>query len=140
MPLPVCRQFFFLALIHEHCLQASSGTRAYKEIKMPVTTTFQEALGRGNLVFDGTMGTEIYRHHVFTNRCFDELWPSDAKLIRTIHGEYRDARQDVLTTNTFGANRAALAQFGLAEKVREINRAGAWIAREAADWADRPIS
>jgi homocysteine S-methyltransferase len=45
----------------------------------------------------------------------------------------------VLTTNTFGANRAALAQFGIAEKVCEINRAGASIAREAADSAGRPI-
>jgi methionine synthase / methylenetetrahydrofolate reductase(NADPH) len=106
---------------------------------MSVTTTFQQALGRGNLVFDGAMGTEIYRHHVFTNRCFDELCLSDAKLIRAIHGEYCDAGADVLTTNTFGANRAALAQFGIAEKVCEINRAGASIAREAADSAGRPV-
>jgi homocysteine S-methyltransferase len=106
---------------------------------MSVNTTFQQALGRGNLVFDGAMGTEIYRHHVFTNRCFDELCLSDAKLIRTIHGEYLDAGADVLTTNTFGANRAALAQFGIAEKVCAINRAGASIAREAADSAERPI-
>jgi methionine synthase / methylenetetrahydrofolate reductase(NADPH) len=106
---------------------------------MPDTTTFQQALGRGNLVFDGAMGTEIYRHHVFTNRCFDELCLSDAKLIRIIHGEYRDAGADVLTTNTFGANRVALGQFGLAEKVGEINRVGASIAREVADSAGRPM-
>jgi homocysteine S-methyltransferase len=85
------------------------------------------------------MGTEIYRHHVFTNRCFDELCLSDAKLIRAIHTEYRDAGADVLTTNTFGANRVALAQFGLAEKLREINRIGASIARETADSAGRPM-
>ena len=91
------------------------------------------------MIFDGAMGTEIYRHHVFTNRCFDELCLSDAKLIRTIHGEYRDAGADVLTTNTFGANRVALANFGLAEKVREINRVGASIAREVADAAGRPM-
>jgi homocysteine S-methyltransferase len=45
----------------------------------------------------------------------------------------------VLTTNTFGANRIALARFGLAEKVCEINRAGAKVARDVADEADRPI-
>jgi methionine synthase / methylenetetrahydrofolate reductase(NADPH) len=106
---------------------------------MSATTTFQQALYQGNLVFDGAMGTEIYRHHVFTNRCFDELSLSDSKLIRTIHSEYRDAGADVLTTNTFGANRVALAQFGLAEKVRDINRAGAAIAREVADSAGRPM-
>ena len=62
------------------------------------------------LVFDGAMGTEIYRHHVFTNRSFDELCLSEPKLIRQIHAEYRDAGADVLTTNTFGANRVALGE------------------------------
>ena len=38
---------------------------------------FSDALGRGVLVFDGAMGTEIYRHHVFTNRSFDELCLSE---------------------------------------------------------------
>ena len=101
--------------------------------------SFQEALGRGVLVFDGAMGTEIYRHHVFTNRCFDELCLSDPKLIGQIHREYCEAGADVLTTNTFGANRVALAKFGLAERLREIIRAGARLAREVADAAERPV-
>ena len=45
-------------------------------------STFSEALARGVLVFDGAMGTEIYRHHVFTNRSFDELCLSDAQADR----------------------------------------------------------
>ena len=88
-------------------------------------SAFSDALARGVLVFDGAMGTEIYRHHVFTNRCFDELCLSDPKLIRQIHAEYRDAGADVLTTNTFGANRAVLAKFALAEKLPDVLRAGA---------------
>lgn len=103
------------------------------------STSFADALNRGLLVFDGAMGTEIYRHHVFTNRCFDELCLSDPKLIRQIHEEYRDAGADVLTTNTFGANRAALAKFALAERLPAILRAGATLAREVADAADRPV-
>ena len=47
--------------------------------------SFQEALNRGVLVFDGAMGTEIYRRHVFTNRCFDELCLSMPDMIREIH-------------------------------------------------------
>ena len=101
--------------------------------------SLQQALNRGVLVFDGAMGTEIYRHHVFTNRSFDELCLSEPKLIRRIHTDYRDAGADVLTTNTFGANRVALAKFGLAEKLQEIRRAGARLAREVADAADRPM-
>jgi methionine synthase / methylenetetrahydrofolate reductase(NADPH) len=104
-----------------------------------MTPTFSEALRRGVLVFDGAMGTEIYRHHVYTNRCFDELSLADPGLIRGIHSDYCRAGADVLTTNTFGANRVALGQFGLADKVGEINRAGAALARQVAAEADRPV-
>ncbi|MGO9114748.1 MAG: bifunctional homocysteine S-methyltransferase/methylenetetrahydrofolate reductase [Thermoguttaceae bacterium] len=102
-------------------------------------TGFSEAVARGVLVFDGAMGTEIYRHHVFTNRSFDELCLSDPKLVETIHRDYCDAGADVLTTNTFGAQRLGLAKYGLADKVRDINCAGAAIARRVADAADRPV-
>ncbi|MBC7337037.1 MAG: homocysteine S-methyltransferase family protein, partial [Clostridia bacterium] len=100
---------------------------------------FAEYLAQGVVVFDGAMGTEIYRHHVFTNRCFDELNLSDPKLIRKIHQAYCEAGAEVLTTNTFGANRETLAKYGLAEQVRAINQAGAQIARQVADAADRPV-
>ena len=102
-------------------------------------SAFTDALARGVLVFDGAMGTEIYRHHVFTNRSFDELCLSDPKLIETIHRDYCEAGADVLTTNTFGAQRPGLEKYGLADKVRDINRAGAAIARRVADAADRPV-
>ncbi len=97
------------------------------------TSTFAETLFARLLVFDGPMGTEIYRHHIFTNRCFDELNLSEPKLIREILTDYREAGADVLTTNTFGANRHTLEKYGVAEKLREINLAGATIAREVAD-------
>jgi len=100
---------------------------------------FRNALAEGVLIFDGAMGTEIYRHHVFTNRCFDELSLSDPKLIRGIHQQYCQAGADVLTTNTFGANRVALGRFGLAERLADINRAGARVARSVADEAGRPV-
>lgn len=77
---------------------------------MPSTTTFTQALKEGILIFDGAMGTELYRHHVFTNRSFDELCLSEPKLIRQIHTEYANAGADVLTTNTFGAQSGDLGQ------------------------------
>lgn len=100
---------------------------------------FSEALTRGVLVFDGAMGTELYRRHVFTNRCFDELCLSEPKLIAEIHQAYCEAGADVLTTNTFGANRVALAQFGLAERQAEIIRAGVRLARQVAQAAPRRV-
>lgn len=101
--------------------------------------TFAEALKHGPLVFDGAIGTELYRHHVFTNRCFEEQNLVAADLVRQIHENYLDAGADVLTTNTFGANRAYLGQFGLMEQCSEIVRTGAEIARAAADSVDRPV-
>ena len=95
--------------------------------------SIQEALSQGVVIFDGAMGTEIYRHHVFTNRCFDELSLSEPAMIRRIHASYREAGAEVLTTNTFGANRIALANFGLADKLADIHRAAARLAREVAD-------
>ena len=106
---------------------------------MKKNATFAEAITREILVFDGAMGTEIYRHHIFTNRCFDELCLSDEKLIRKIHTAYRDAGADVLTTNTFGANRVELAKFGLAEQLGQIVHSGAAIARAVADEVDRAV-
>ena len=99
-------------------------------------SAFTDALARGVLVFDGAMGTEIYRHHVFTNRSFDELCLSDAKLIETIHRDYCDAGADVLTTNTFGRSGRAWKNTVWPTRSRDINRAGAAIARRVADAAD----
>ncbi len=106
---------------------------------MPNSTSFKDALREGVVVFDGAMGTEIYRHHIFTNRCYDELSLSDPKLIRQIHSEYCKAGADVLTTNTFGANRVALGRFGLADQLARINQAGAALAREIADGTERAV-
>ncbi len=93
---------------------------------------FAQSLQQGILVFDGPMGTELYRHHVFTNRCFDELNLTDPTLIRQVLADYRDAGADVLTTNTFGANRVALEKYGISDKLADINREGAKLAKAVA--------
>ncbi len=93
---------------------------------------FRDQLSRGALVADGAMGTMLYGRGVFINRCFDELNLSSPGLVKEIHEEYVKAGAEVLETNTFGANRARLAAFGFAEKLRAINQAGVRLAREAA--------
>lgn len=82
------------------------------------------------LIFDGGMGTEIYKHNYFINTCFEELNLSAPKIIAEIHSEYSKAGAEVITANTFGANRNKLAKFGFASKVVEINRTGVKLARE----------
>lgn len=80
---------------------------------------------------DGAMGTLLYAKGVFINRSYDELNLSQPDLIRGIHHEYLQAGAEIIETNTFGANSLRLARHSLADKVAEINRAGARLAREA---------
>ena len=103
------------------------------------TTDFVTALHDRVLVFDGAMGTEIYRRHVYLNRNFEELSLSEPALIKQIYKDYVDAGADVLTTNSYGANREALARFGFAEKTTAINRAAAELAREVANGCPREV-
>jgi homocysteine S-methyltransferase len=93
---------------------------------------FREQLAHRVLVADGAMGTMLYSRGVFINRCFDELNLAQPDLVRQIHKEYVKAGAEILETNTFGANRARLAAFGIAEKLDAINQAGVRLAREAA--------
>jgi methionine synthase / methylenetetrahydrofolate reductase(NADPH) len=81
---------------------------------------------------DGAMGTLLYANGVFINRCYDELNLSQPDLIRGIHHDYLQAGAEIVETNTFGANAFRLARHSIADKVRDINRAGARLAREAA--------
>jgi methionine synthase / methylenetetrahydrofolate reductase(NADPH) len=93
---------------------------------------FLEALDRRVLVCDGAMGTMLYAKGVFVNRSFDALNLAEPELVAGVHREYVRAGADVVETNTFGANRLKLGVFGLAEKVHDINVAGARIARQVA--------
>ena len=92
---------------------------------------FLAALDDRVLVCDGAMGTMLYGKGVFINRCFESLNQTQPALVTDVHGEYLRAGADVIETNTFGANRMKLRSFGLGDQVRDINLAGARLAREA---------
>ena len=94
--------------------------------------SFLDALRERVLVCDGAMGTMLYSRGVFINKSFDAMNLTQAPLVEAVHQEYVLAGADIIETNTFGANRTKLASFGLADKLREINIAGAQIARRAA--------
>lgn len=81
---------------------------------------------------DGAMGTLLYAKGIFINRCYDELNLLQPDLIRGVHHEYFQAGTEIVETNTFGANTFRLARHSLADRVRDINIAGAHLAREAA--------
>jgi homocysteine S-methyltransferase len=97
-----------------------------------VIQPFLEALDERVLVCDGAMGTMLYAQGVFINRSFDALNLSDPGRVLAVHHAYAQSGADVLETNTFGANRIKLRAFGLAERLHEINAAGARLARDGA--------
>ncbi len=93
---------------------------------------FIERLKQSPVLCDGAMGTLLYAKGIFINRCYDELNLSQPEMIRDIHHDYLQAGAEIIETNTFGANSFRLARHGLADRVRDINVAGARVAREAA--------
>jgi methionine synthase I (cobalamin-dependent)/5,10-methylenetetrahydrofolate reductase len=91
-----------------------------------------EAIAAGPLLLDGAMGSLLYERGVLHTRSYDELNLAQPELIRGVHRDYVQAGAEIIETNTFGANRIALARHGLAEQVKDINRAGVELARSAA--------
>jgi homocysteine S-methyltransferase len=93
---------------------------------------FLEALAAGPLLFDGAMGSLLYERGVLHTRSYDELTLSNPELIRQVHADYLAAGAQVLETNTFGANRLALARHGFGDQVTRLNRAAVTLARDVA--------
>ncbi|MGZ5488779.1 MAG: homocysteine S-methyltransferase family protein, partial [Candidatus Aminicenantales bacterium] len=93
---------------------------------------FLDALADRVLLCDGGMGTVLYSKGVYLNTCFDELNLTNPAIVKEVHREYIQSGVDIIETNTFGANRLKLRKYGLNDKVGDINRSGAAIAREEA--------
>ena len=91
------------------------------------------------VVADGAMGTMIQEANPslddFENLegCNEILNVTRPDLIGKIHRTYLEAGAEAIETNTFGANFPNLADYGIADRIEELARAGAQIAREAAD-------
>ncbi len=96
----------------------------------------QEAAFERRLVCDGAMGTQLMLAGLESGAC-GELWNlTNPDRVLAIQRGYVEAGTDCLITNTFGGSRTVLKRHGVAGKVREINPAGARIAREA--FGNRP--
>ena len=94
--------------------------------------TFQQALDAGEcFLFDGSTATALHDRGITLQRSFEECNLKAPDLLLAIHGEFLAAGAQVLTTNTWGANRLKLAARGLEGQLAEINREGVLLAKRA---------
>ncbi|NLA04671.1 MAG: homocysteine methyltransferase, partial [Firmicutes bacterium] len=91
---------------------------------------FRDYLKRDAVIlFDGAMGTELARRGLAMSGLNNLSHPDR---VLEIHRDYLEAGAEVIITNTFTMNRINLVSHGLEIDVREVNLAGAGLARRAA--------
>jgi homocysteine S-methyltransferase len=97
---------------------------------------FLDVLADRPLLGDGAMGTMLHAQGVPHDQCFESINLQRPEQIRSVHEAYIAAGSLFIETNTFGANADLLGRHGHAERVAEINLAGARLARMAAAGRD----
>jgi 5-methyltetrahydrofolate--homocysteine methyltransferase len=84
---------------------------------------FPERLASGEiLVGDGAMGTLLMERGLDAGQAPESFNLEQGNVLEGITKEYVDAGADIIQTNTFGASRLKLSQYGLDDRVVEINR------------------
>jgi len=107
---------------------------------------FLSLLDQRVVIFDGAMGTSIHCHEPTDAdwggkdlvNCTDWMVMTRPDMVRSIHCDFLAVGCDAVETNTFGANRVALGEFGLQDHTVEVNRRAAQIAREAVAQFTKP--
>ena len=94
---------------------------------------------RGVLLIDGAMGTELFARGLASGGA-PELWNVEhPDRVQAVHGDYIAAGSDIVLTNSFGGTGFRLKLHRLDDRVVELNKAAAAVARAAADAADRRV-
>jgi 5-methyltetrahydrofolate--homocysteine methyltransferase len=103
-------------------------------------TSWQELIGNGStVVADGAMGTVLMANGLEFGDP-PEVWNLEhPEIIRRVQRAYADAGAQVLLTNTFGGNRLRLELHGREDRVDQLNRTAAVLARVEATAADHPV-
>src|ERR1700733_9632866 len=76
------------------------------------------------VILDGAWGTELQARGVAAGECPDAWNLSHSDQVAAVAAAYADAGSQIILTNTFRSNRIALAGYGLADRVVELNAAG----------------
>jgi 5-methyltetrahydrofolate--homocysteine methyltransferase len=101
--------------------------------------SLRQALQNRVVVADGAMGTMLQAANPSLTDfeghegCNEILNVSRPDIVTSVHRSYLEAGVDAIETNTFGANFANLAEYGIESRIYELSRAGAQLARNVAD-------
>lgn len=105
----------------------------------PRSQQLLDAIKTRVVVADGAMGTMIqdasptmddFQNYEGCNEILNVTRPD---IISSIHAQYLKAGAEAIETNTFGANFANLAEYGIEDRIEELALAGAQVARQVAD-------
>ncbi|WP_345495592.1 methionine synthase [Nocardia callitridis] len=102
-------------------------------------TTLLDTLSRRVVVGDGAMGTMLQAAQLSLDDfrglegCNEILNDTRPDVLRTIHRAYFEAGADAVETNTFGCNLPNLADYDIADRIRDLSERGTALAREVAD-------
>ncbi|WP_241386808.1 methionine synthase [Rhodococcus sp. CH91] len=105
----------------------------------PLHSVLLDALAQRVVIGDGAMGTMLQAADLSLDDfrglegCNEILNESRPDVIRGIHRAYFEAGADVVSTNTFGCNLPNLADYDIADRIRELSELGTRLAREVAD-------
>jgi methionine synthase / methylenetetrahydrofolate reductase(NADPH) len=94
-------------------------------------SAFVRLLESGPILSDGGMGTSLVERGVAVGAGFEVLNLDEPALVEGVHRAFVEAGARLVLTNTYGANRYALGRGDLTERVGDLNRRGAELAREA---------
>ncbi len=100
-------------------------------------TVIDHLVAAGTVLTDGAWGTQLQARGLAAGELPDGWNLSHPERVESVARAYVEAGSEVILTNTFRANRLTLAPHGLADRVAEVNRAGAGISRRAAAGASR---
>ncbi len=103
-------------------------------------TTLAELLARHDVVLaDGATGTNFFQRGLMSGHP-PELWNEEhPERVQELHQQFVDAGADIILTNSFGGTAQRLKLHHAQDRVIELNKRAAELAREVADRADRPV-
>lgn len=93
---------------------------------------FLDFISSNIVIGDGAMGTMLQKYGVLKPKIAPEsLNITNPEIIKQIHTKYIEAGSNLIETNTFGANRIKLSNYNLSNKIKEINKAAVYLAKQA---------